>query len=445
MSERPATRVGRRVLAGLTAAALVVAAGFAALAWRPAIAPATASVPFEAGLVARGRELALLGNCNTCHGDAEGDGFAGGRPVATPFGTIYATNITPDPATGIGTWSEAAFARSMREGVDREGRHLYPAFPYDHYTKTTDADLSALYAFLMTREPVRREAPEPELPFPLNLRPLLAGWKLLFLRGGPDRPDPARGEAWNRGAYLVEGLGHCGGCHTPRNALGAEIASRRYEGGEAENWWGPPLAAGSPAPVPWTEASLFAYLRDWDGKHGGAVGPMAPVTHNLSQVPEADVRAMAVYVASLMGSPSAERLARTEAIASQTDAASTPAAREGERVYAGACAVCHASGGLVPYTVGSLAYHTTLAGPDPRNVIQVVLHGVQPREGAVGAIMPGFAASLTDRQVADLLAYLRARFSGGPPWTDVERHVREIRRGVEPTSGPGVRTAGSGP
>lgn len=419
----------RRTLIGFAAVLVLGTLGFAALAWRPAIdaiAPPTRA-SFDPALVARGADLALLGNCSSCHSRADSEPYAGGLGVATPFGTIYASNITPEPETGIGRWSEAAFIRSMREGVGREGRHLYPAFPYDHYTKVTDEDDRALYAFLMTREPVRAETPPPDMPFPLNFRPLLAGWKLLFLDKGAYQPDPARSAAWNRGAYLAEGLAHCGACHTPRNRLGAEITSQRYDGGEAENWWGPPLNASSPAPVPWTEESLFNYLHEWDPKHGGAVGPMAAVTHNLFQVPEAESRAMAAYFASLIGPPSAELLQRTEAIAARPDAAPDPALRRGETIYAGACAVCHASGGWVPYTVGSLAYHTTLVSPDPRNVIQVVLNGVHPPEGAVGAIMPAFAEMLDDRQVADLMAYLRARFSDAPPWNDVERQVREIR------------------
>ncbi|GJD96230.1 c-type cytochrome [Methylobacterium iners] len=423
-------------LLALATLVLVAIAGFAALAWQPSLPPAALPVTaFDPSLVARGRDLALIGNCNTCHTQEGGKAYAGGKPIPTPFGTIHATNVTPDPETGIGQWSLTAFVRSMREGVDREGNHLYPAFPYDHYARVTDEDLAALYAFLMTRRAVRHEAPPPDLPFPLNQRPLLAGWKLLFLKAGSYRPDPARSVEWNRGAYLAEGLGHCGACHTPRNRLGAEIASEHYNGGEAENWWGPPLNASSPASVPWTEASLFNYLRDWDPKHGGAVGPMAPVSHNLSQVGESEVRAMATYLTALMGPPSGERLGRTEAIAARPDAAPDPRLAAGERIYAGACATCHASGGQVPYTVNSLAYHTTLFGPDPRNVIQAVLRGIRPPEGAAGAIMPGYAEMLTDGQVADLLDYLRARFSDAPPWTDLERKVREVREDIPPTSG----------
>jgi mono/diheme cytochrome c family protein len=195
-------------------------------AWHAAIPP-TAPQPaatFDPGLVKEGAELALIGDCQTCHTASGGRFFAGGLAMPTPFGTIYSTNITPDRATGIGDWSEAAFKRAMREGVDREGRHLYPAFPYDHFTLTTDEDIRALYAFFMTREPVVSKAPPNELPFPINIRLVLAGWKLFFLKQDRFVPDASRDSAWNRGKYLVEGLGYCGACHTPRNLMGAEVS-----------------------------------------------------------------------------------------------------------------------------------------------------------------------------------------------------------------------------
>src|ERR1700676_537098 len=198
---------GRMV--GSVVAALVVAGAVVAfaIAWRPAIAAIEPPPPqaSDAPLVKRGRELAAAGNCSTCHTVRGGKDFAGGLPVPTPFGTIYSSNITPDAETGIGRWPEAAFRRAMREGVDRDGRHLYPTFPYDHFTNVSDEDDSALYAFLMTRQPVHAPARANQLPFPLDRRVVIAGWKLLFLRGGTYQPDPAQSADWNRGAYLVEG------------------------------------------------------------------------------------------------------------------------------------------------------------------------------------------------------------------------------------------------
>jgi mono/diheme cytochrome c family protein len=201
-----------RIIAAIVVVAGLVLFGLAAFAWRSEI-PAeevAEAAQFDPALTEKGAQLAAVGNCIACHTVPGSKAFAGGLAVPTPFGTIYSTNITPDPETGIGRWSEVAFQRAMREGVDREGRHLYPAFPYDHFTRVTDEDNRALYAYLMTREPVSAVAPPNELQFPLNFRPLLAGWKFLYLDEGPLAANTQQSEAWNRGAYLAEGLGHCG-------------------------------------------------------------------------------------------------------------------------------------------------------------------------------------------------------------------------------------------
>jgi mono/diheme cytochrome c family protein len=243
-----------KIVAGIAVGLLIggVVAAFA-VAWRPAIPAIEPPAPqsFEANLVKRGRDLAAIGNCNDCHTVRGGKAFAGGLVVPTPFGAIYSSNITPDPETGIGRWSEAAFRRAMRSGVDRAGRHLYPTFPYDHFTNVTDEDDRALYAFLMTRQPVHAPARANELAFPLNQRFVVAGWKLLFLRRETYRPDSAQSAEWNRGAYLVEGLAHCGACHTPRNALGAERVSAPFSGGDVDNWHAYAINARSPSPLPW--------------------------------------------------------------------------------------------------------------------------------------------------------------------------------------------------
>ena len=214
------------VIAGLVVLGVL---GFFALAWWPAIAPISPSPPgsFAPDLVAHGEALAGGGFCAVCHTAKGGQTYAGGYPMQTPFGIIYSTNITPDPETGIGTWSEAAFTRAMHEGVARDGSHLFPAFPYDHFTKLSDDDVKALYAYFMTRPPVRSPAKANTIPFPLNIRYLQAGWKLLFFRPGRYEPDAAKSAEWNRGAYLALGLSHCGACHTPRNLLGARKGRRR--------------------------------------------------------------------------------------------------------------------------------------------------------------------------------------------------------------------------
>ena len=272
--------------------------------------PVAAPVPgsFDPQTVRRGAALAALGNCNVCHMAPGGGAFAGGLGIATPFGMIYSSNITPDRDTGIGQWSLAAFTRAMREGLGRDGRHLYPAFPYNHFTHVSDADDAAIYAYLMTRQPVHATPPADDLPFPLNIRATLAGWNLLFFKAGPLKPDADKSAAWNRGAYLAEGLAHCGACHTPHNALGAEEADHHFAGAPVEGWYAYAINDASPAPVPWTQASLASYLKHgWAEHHGIARGPMAAVTENMAALPDADIEAIATYVVDRMGAPSAAR------------------------------------------------------------------------------------------------------------------------------------------
>lgn len=424
-----------RIVAGIVAALLIggVVAVFA-IAWRPAIPAIEPPAPqsFDATLVKRGRELAAVGNCNDCHTLRDGKAFAGGVPVPTPFGAIYSSNITPDLDTGIGRWSEAAFQRAMRSGVDRAGHHLYPTFPYDHFTNVTDEDDRALYAYLMTRQGVRAPARANELSFPLNQRVVVAGWKLLFLRRGTYRPDNTQSAEWNRGAYLVEGLAHCGACHTPRNALGAERVSASFSGGDVDNWHAYAINARSPSPVPWDTEALFHYLRQgWDSDHGVARGPMAEVVGNLSSVPKSDVHAIAVYMTSVFGPPSQERLRQANDVRSQIKLppakpilANTP----GASIYTAACATCHESERPLPYGGVNLGLSTALSAPDPRNAANIILSGIRPVEGARSPIMPGFASSMTDAQISALLNYLRGRFSNQPAWTEVEKTVQDARR-----------------
>jgi mono/diheme cytochrome c family protein len=386
---------------------------------------AAAAPLFDRTLVAKGAELAAIGNCATCHTSRDGPAFAGGLPLITPFGTIYSTNITPDPDTGIGRWTEADFLLAMREGVDRTGRHLYPAFPYDHFTRVSDEDVAAIYAFIMTREPVRAEVPANQLKFPAGLRPAIGLWKALYFRPGVYRSDGSKSAQWNRGAYLVEGLAHCGACHTPRNALGAEQRQQELAGGEAEDWHASSLSANSPAPVPWTADQLFDYLRRGrEQQHGVAAGPMAPVTHSLARVADEDVRAIAVYVASQMPARSASDSNRVDAERALSG--------DGAQIFAGACAGCHdAPGATPPAPPVRLGLTTSLNAPDPRNAIHVVLNGLSPESGERGASMPGFAAGLTDKQVVALVDYLRARFTDQPAWRDVAERVAAIRRTLE--------------
>ena len=395
--------------------------GFVWFAWHWSIAPIAppARAAFDPAAIARGARLAALGDCISCHTVPGGTPFAGGRAIQTPFGTIYASNITPDSESGIGTWSEAAFRRAMRQGVDRGGHQLYPAFPYDHFTRVSDADDADLYAYLMTREPARATIPPNDLSFPFGIRALIAGWKLLFFRPAPFHPDSTQTEAWNRGAYLVQGLAHCGACHTPRNFLGAEKTGRRFDGGEVQGWYADSLGAASPAPEPWTEETLYAYLRHgWQTQHGVALGPMGEVTHDLAGVPDDDLRAIATYVASLTGTPASRPAASPSA---------TPSGGPGEVLYRGACASCHDGGRGPPVGGIDLALSSVLHAPNPTNLANIVVVGIPATGEERAPIMPGFGAVLTDRQMLDLLTWLRARFGGAPPWDGIPDAIHAAR------------------
>lgn len=401
-----------------------------AVACRPSIAATDWSASFDPEIVKRGRALAAIGNCSDCHTVAGGKSLAGGVPVSTPFGKIFSTNITPDPQTGIGRWSEADFRRAMRSGVDQNGRHLYPTFPYDHFTNVTDEDDRALYAYLMTREPVSSRAPENELRFPLNERPLIAGWKLLFLHPATFKPDSAKSAEWNRGAYLVQGLAHCGACHTPRNVFGAERTGASFSGGESEDWSAYAINAQSPALVPWDAEALYTYLRNgWHPEHGAAHGPMAQVVSNLSSVPAADVHAIATYMADVLGPPARERsLKAVLDRAASVARAPAHAGSQGEAIYAAACAACHESGRPPPYGGISLSLSSAVSGPDPRNLANIVLAGVRPVEDARSPDMPGFAESMNDAQIAALMGFLRSRFTREAEWSNIEPTIADARR-----------------
>jgi nicotinate dehydrogenase subunit B len=421
-------------IAALVAAGIGIAS--AALPWR-SIAPIARpdlSV-FSPATIERGRRLAALGDCAVCHTVIDGVVNAGGRAIETPFGIIYGTNITPDVETGIGAWSYPAFERAMREGIHRDGRQLYPAFPYTHFAKATDADLQALYAYLMAQAPVRAQNREPALAFPFNWRPLIAGWNALFHRPDVFAPDPTKSAIWNRGAYLVEGLGHCGACHSPRNAHGAEKTNAYLAGGFAEGWEAPALTSLSHAPIPWNEDELFAYLRSGESRfHGVAAGPMAPVVKELAVLPDEDIRAMAVYLGSFnetaIGKVDQEALAaRLEGLTRTRAASVSPV---GARLYEGACAVCHQVGG--PPLFGSrpsLALNSNLHATVPDNLIQVILHGIASPASSDLGYMPAFKDSMTDDQLAELVSYLRQQFAPErPAWTGVQAAIGRIRQGI---------------
>ena len=448
MVPNPLLRRSVIVVLALVAAAILAVAALASHRELPATAAAAAS--FDTATVTRGARLAAIGDCASCHTARDGRPYAGGVPVPTPFGTIHGTNVTPDRETGIGAWSEPAFVRAMRDGVSRDGHQLYPAFPYDHFTHSADDDLHALYAYLMTRDPVRAPNRANDLRFPFSVRPLVAAWNALYLDKRPHQPDPAQGAEWNRGAYLVQSLGHCGACHSPRNALGAERRGRAFAGGEAEGWYVPALNAASPSPLPWTVEQLTSYLRTGIAAgHAVAGGPMQQVVESLGRADEGDVHAIAVYIASVLGPMNAEREARETAArrraergvlvaATGDDLARSGAAsgakadaeaiRVGQTVYADACASCHDAGRAISSS-GALRLPLAVAvhDPDPRSLLRIVREGIAPPPAEPGRWMPAFGATLTDAQLTGLLAYLRHDAAGAPPWPNLAQAVRETR------------------
>jgi nicotinate dehydrogenase subunit B len=443
-AKRP-RRPWRSFLAGASFSLAALAA--ALFPWRSSIAPIAPPDPstYSAATIERGRQLAALGDCAVCHTAAGGITNAGGRPLATAFGTIYATNITPDVETGLGNWSYVAFERAMRKGIHRDGRHLYPAFPYTHFARVSDGDLQALYAYLMAQEPVRQVTPLTALRFPFNMRPLMSFWNALFLPSGALPHDAAQSESWNRGKYLVEGLGHCAGCHSPRNALGAETGGVQHlAGGWVDGWEAPALTKLSHAPIPWSKQDLIDYLRTgYSALHGSAAGPMAPVITQLAALPDADIDAMAAYLSSFNSSASElERQSLKAAIESQTAGAQL---QPGAQLYEGACAVCHYSGAgpagrmaagaqqgfARPDVFGinsSLAFNTNLHSETADNLLRVIMEGVATdRSGEHGA-MPGFRQHFDDEQMATLVRYLRGRFAPGQPmWADLPQTIARIR------------------
>jgi len=418
--------------AALVIGGLGVAAGL--LGWRASIAPVSLSAPlYSEATIERGRTLAALGDCAVCHTAPDGQRNAGGRAMDTPFGTVYTTNLTPDAETGLGRWSFTAFQRAMREGISRDGHRLYPAFPYTDFAKTSDDDLAALYAYFTTLPPVHAPTPPAQLRFPFNLRPLMGAWNALFLDPAPYRPEPSRSAEWNRGAYLVEGLGHCGACHTPRNALGAErLGEAHLSGALVDGWEAPPLTAlASSSAVPWTADALYQYLRrGYSAQHGVAGGPMAEVVRELGAVPDADVRAMAAYLASFQGDTSAqqaEALAREAVTRAQQ---SQPAPGAAQRLFDGACAACHHDGNG-PTLLGAnvpLALNSNLTSARPDNLLRTLLEGVrEPATREIG-FMPGFAEALDDAQIVELAGWMRARFAPQEPaWTELPRRVAQAR------------------
>ncbi|MFM0124861.1 molybdopterin-dependent oxidoreductase [Paraburkholderia sp. RL18-101-BIB-B] len=402
---------------------------------RSTIAPVTTnpSELFSPATIERGRLLAAVGNCVGCHTAKGGIPNAGGRSMDTPFGTIYSTNLTPDVQTGIGGWSLEAFQRAMREGVSRDGHLLYPAFPYTAFTKLTDDDLTSLYAYLMAQTPVKNQPPQTSLAFPYSVRPLLAAWNALYLKPGPEQADRSRSAQWNRGAYLVNGPGHCGACHTPRNALGAEKAGFAYLSGAVTGGWEAPGLIGKAAALPWSENHFYDYLRSgFSSAHGSASGPMASVVSELGVLPDPDVRAMAHYLASFNPSLTTEQAeAHTKTLVARTREEGQLLRGSAQRMFNSACGACHNDG---PGPAGNalnlpLALNSNLHSSAPDNLIRIILDGINQPPSRQTGYMPAFRESLSDQQIAELAGYMRKRFAPDrSAWSDLTQAVTRVRQ-----------------
>ena len=356
----------------------------------------------DASQLRRGQYLVRVGDCLSCHQVAGGQPFAGGLGLNTPFGVIYSANITPDRNTGIGAWTPDQFYHAMHDGIGIHDEHLYPAFPYPWFTHVDRQDIDAIFAFLKTLPAVASTPPPNQLPFPINIRASVAGWNLLFLDKTPFAPDPQQSAEWNRGAEIVNGLGHCGACHTPKNALGAEKRRLPFYGGVIEAHFAPDLTENQRSGLgDWTIDDIAAYLREGRNAHANAGGLMADViTFSTSLLSDEDRHAIATYLKSLPE--------RTATAAASAEAA---AMKRGAQIYADTCSACHLSDGKgQPGFFPPLRRDAVAQQSDPTGFAHIVLAGSRsgPALARPSALtMPSFAWKLTDQEIADVLTYVR--------------------------------------
>ncbi|SAK57163.1 cytochrome c, class I [Caballeronia arationis] len=384
----------------------------------------------DAAQIARGEYLARAGDCVACHTLPAGKVFGGGRPMDTPFGTLFTPNISSDKATGIGNWTAAEFYTMMHTGKSRDGELLYPAMPFGSYTKVTRADSDAIYAYLMSTTPVNQPNRAHELRFPFNKRQLLIGWRSLFFRQGEYEPDPKQSAEWNRGAYLVEGLGHCSMCHTAINALGGNVASKAFEGGliPLQNWYAPSLTSNKEAGLgDWSIDDIVGLLHAGISNRGAVYGPMAEVVYNsLMYLTEDDVRAMAVYLKALPQRSGDKAEPPTPAVTE----ARNDLAPLGKKVYDAQCALCHAAEGQgkLPH-FPPLANNQSIVMNSAVNPIRMVLNGGYPPgtfKNPKPYGMPPFAQSLSDVEVAAVVTYIRTAWGNRGAAVSV-KEVNELR------------------
>jgi mono/diheme cytochrome c family protein len=392
--------------------ALLAVAVTVSLAWpRAQMVPSNSPAAWAAtpANLARGAYLARAGDCMACHTARGGQAYAGGRTLDTPFGRLVSPNITPDRATGIGAWSADDFWNALHNGIAPGGRLLYPAFPYPNTTRVTRPDADALFAYLRSLPSIRRANTPHALDFPYKLQPALAAWRLFYFRPGVVAPTPARGEAWNRGAYLVEGLGHCGACHSAHNSLGA--SNTAMAGGllATSGWYAPALAGGDAGADAWTDADLVQLLRTGVAGRRAVFGPMAEVVgQSLQHLSEPDLAAIALYLKSLPAGPSrrAASVAPSETVM-----------KRGEGIYARHCADCHGKdGGGIDGIYPALAGNRSVTQEEPVNAIRIVLNGGFPPATAGNPRpygMPPYSPLLNDEDAAAVLSYVRASWGNG--------------------------------
>ena len=361
--------------------------------------------------IKRGEYLAHVGDCVACHTKHGGQAFAGGFAMPTPFGTLYSPNITADPEWGIGKWSADDFYNMMHTGRSRDGTLLYPAMPFPAYTKVTRADSDAIFAYLSSLRPVHQPNRENELRFPYNNRSLLIGWRTLYFREGEFRANAQRNAEWNRGAYLVDGLGHCGTCHTAINALGGSSDQRAFAGGliPMQNWYAPSLTLNKEAGLgDWPLNEITALLKTGQSLRGVVYGPMAEVVHNsLQYLNDGDVRAMALYLKTL---PEHEESPAPEGPRGATQVSASVLAR-GHSIYGDQCAKCHQGNGLgQPPGYPPLANNPSIEMESAVNPIRMVLNGGYPPQTTGNPRpygMPPFAQVMSDEDIAAVVTYIR--------------------------------------
>lgn len=412
----------RKFIIGICTIAVVGLIGAACFFFWPHGLPdvqASKAQPTGAELVARGEYLTVAADCAACHTTKDGKPFAGGLAFKLPFGTIYSPNITPDKTNGIGDWSDAEFVRAMRSGVGRHGEDLYPAFPYTSYALLSTDDILAVRAYLTTLAAVSEPAPENALAFPFNQRPLMRGWKLLFMPRGPFKSDPDKDKTWNDGAYLVEALAHCGECHTPRGLMFQRKQGLALSGGDVDGWKAWNITSDKEYGLgDWSDEQIADMLSAGHAKDRGvAAGPMREaIDLSLSKLPKSDIDAIVAYlrtVPAVTGDPDHKAIRRKE---DELTAGSTEASADtqpGKQIYAGACASCHGWNGEGQFNprAAILGGHA-LSDPTASNVVRVVLQGSSDHEAAPGKTMPSFAKIYSDEDVASLANYVFEHFSG---------------------------------